>query len=353
MRPGRMSAGSSISGWFVVMTRMRWGVSTTPSSTFSKPERFSLSLLDWGGAARSDMGPAPPDGPTASSPALAPCPCGAIIDASVAIMSSGSILDWSSSSTWHAASELPGPPYEFEVSRVSMGGGGFFSLAATPRSSSSSAVLTSAPASSNLLSTSACCLTYLSTDSRPSLMASTASFASVVFLSLLSASPSALARTLSPDGPFSSLAIPQRPLPPMATPFSRADFSISSFTSATTSSSLVSSSSSQGVFRDASTVSVHVTSAVIFPSRRCTILDAASTSSMTNMTSLKPSLMGTSSPRTAYCWSNMMSMSSWFVLMRASGTFTMERPVCWAMALMRLVLPVPGGPCSKSPSLCG
>eukprot|EP00964_Phaeocystis_antarctica_P023748 scaffold13279_cov56-Phaeocystis_antarctica.AAC.1 len=31
----------------------------------------------------------------------------------------------------------------------------------------------------------------------------------------------------------------------------------------------------------------------------------------------------------------------------------MERPVCCASALIRLVLPVPGGPCSSRPSLCG
>ena len=49
----------------------------------------------------------------------------------------------------------------------------------------------------------------------------------------------------------------------------------------------------------------------------------------------------------------MMSISSWFVVMRASGTFTIERPVCCANALINDVLPVPGGPCSSSPNLCG
>ena len=44
MRPGRISAGSSFSGWLLVMTTMRFGQSTTPSSTFSRPARSSLSL---------------------------------------------------------------------------------------------------------------------------------------------------------------------------------------------------------------------------------------------------------------------------------------------------------------------
>ena len=45
MRPGRMSAGSRISGWFVVITTIRSGVSTTPSNTLSSPDRLSLSFL--------------------------------------------------------------------------------------------------------------------------------------------------------------------------------------------------------------------------------------------------------------------------------------------------------------------
>ena len=49
----------------------------------------------------------------------------------------------------------------------------------------------------------------------------------------------------------------------------------------------------------------------------------------------------------------MMSISSWLVVMRASGTFTIERPVCCANALIKLVLPVPGGPCSNTPSFFG
>mmetsp|Transcript_17643 Transcript_17643/g.38051 ORF Transcript_17643/g.38051 Transcript_17643/m.38051 type:complete len:293 (+) Transcript_17643:1114-1992(+) len=43
MRPGRISAGSSLSGWFEVMMRMRSGVSTTPSSTLRRPARLSSS----------------------------------------------------------------------------------------------------------------------------------------------------------------------------------------------------------------------------------------------------------------------------------------------------------------------
>ena len=81
--------------------------------------------------------------------------------------------------------------------------------------------------------------------------------------------------------------------------------------------------------------------------------EAASTSSITKITSLKLSLIGMSSPFTANDWSNTMSISSWFVSMRASGMETTLRPVCCAMALMRDVFPVPGGPCSSRPSLCG
>mmetsp|Transcript_47619 Transcript_47619/g.117902 ORF Transcript_47619/g.117902 Transcript_47619/m.117902 type:complete len:238 (-) Transcript_47619:945-1658(-) len=47
MRPGRMSAGSSFSGWLVVMMTMRLGESTTPSSTLSSPARSSLSSISY------------------------------------------------------------------------------------------------------------------------------------------------------------------------------------------------------------------------------------------------------------------------------------------------------------------
>lgn len=42
---------------------------------------------------------------------------------------------------------------------------------------------------------------------------------------------------------------------------------------------------------------------------------------------------------------------TWLVLICESGMEMMERSVCCARALMRDVLPVPGGPCSSSPSL--
>ena len=42
MRPGRMRAGSSFSGWLVVMITMRLGVSTTPSSTLRRPAHHAV-----------------------------------------------------------------------------------------------------------------------------------------------------------------------------------------------------------------------------------------------------------------------------------------------------------------------
>ncbi len=44
---------------------------------------------------------------------------------------------------------------------------------------------------------------------------------------------------------------------------------------------------------------------------------------------------------------------TWLVLIRPSGTWMMWRRVLHAIALMRLVFPVPGGPWSSSPSLWG
>ena len=41
--------------------------------------------------------------------------------------------------------------------------------------------------------------------------------------------------------------------------------------------------------------------------------------------------------------SNMMSISSWLVWILVRGMEMMERLVCWASALMKLVLPVPEG----------
>ena len=44
---------------------------------------------------------------------------------------------------------------------------------------------------------------------------------------------------------------------------------------------------------------------------------------------------------------------TWLVRMRESGTLTTLRPVWQARALIKEVFPVPGGPCSRSPSLWG
>ena len=86
-------------------------------------------------------------------------------------------------------------------------------------------------------------------------------------------------------------------------------------------------------------------------SRFSTTEVAASTSSITNTTFPKSILIGMSSPGTRKLWSKMQSISSWLVLIRPSGTETTLRPVYCASALMSDVLPVPGGPCSSSPSL--
>mmetsp|Transcript_24380 Transcript_24380/g.54978 ORF Transcript_24380/g.54978 Transcript_24380/m.54978 type:complete len:223 (-) Transcript_24380:746-1414(-) len=144
-----------------------------------------------------------------------------------------------------------------------------------------------------------------------------------------------------------------------AAALSLADLAMSVLTSSRTVASLELTRSSHGVKGGCSTcplasaVSTTLAWKVVLPSRRCTTFEAASTSSITKITSLKPSLSGTSSPTMWYCWSNMMSISSWLVVIRAKGTFTMCRFVCCASALMSEVLPVPGGPCSRSPSLWG
>mmetsp|Transcript_26875 Transcript_26875/g.32568 ORF Transcript_26875/g.32568 Transcript_26875/m.32568 type:complete len:237 (+) Transcript_26875:826-1536(+) len=96
---------------------------------------------------------------------------------------------------------------------------------------------------------------------------------------------------------------------------------------------------------------VHVTSAVFLPSRRCTTRLTASTSSMTKMTSLKPSVTGTLSWAMWYFPSKNNDASSAFVDRRERGTLTIDRPVSSANALIREVLPVPGGPWRSSPSL--
>ena len=44
---------------------------------------------------------------------------------------------------------------------------------------------------------------------------------------------------------------------------------------------------------------------------------------------------------------------AWLVLTRDRGMDTTDRPVCCASALMKEVLPVPGGPCIRKPSFWG
>ena len=51
--------------------------------------------------------------------------------------------------------------------------------------------------------------------------------------------------------------------------------------------------------------------------------------------------------------SKTASKSSWFVLMRPSGIGAIERSNRAARALISDVLPVPGGPCSNTPSFFG
>mmetsp|Transcript_12620 Transcript_12620/g.42152 ORF Transcript_12620/g.42152 Transcript_12620/m.42152 type:complete len:246 (-) Transcript_12620:457-1194(-) len=183
MRPGRTSAGSSFSGWFVVTMTMRSGESTTPSSTFKTPERSSAS--EESAAIKGDDRPAPPlAGPSAA----------------VIIISS-----WTSGSSPPAGAAAAG-----------RGGG----------------------------------------------------------------APSAFAR--------------------------------------------------------ASTTG-----------------DAASMSSRTKIAWEKARRTGQSSPTTLKRRSNMASMRSWFVTTRPSGMETTLRPVRCAMALIKEVLPVPGGPWSMMPSLRG
>ena len=87
--------------------------------------------------------------------------------------------------------------------------------------------------------------------------------------------------------------------------------------------------------------------------RLSTTDDAASTSSSTNTVCLKVNRTGTSASATPYFMSKTASKSSWFVLMRPSGIETIERSNRAARALISDVLPVPGGPCSNTPSFFG
>mmetsp|Transcript_42145 Transcript_42145/g.109738 ORF Transcript_42145/g.109738 Transcript_42145/m.109738 type:complete len:256 (+) Transcript_42145:523-1290(+) len=89
------------------------------------------------------------------------------------------------------------------------------------------------------------------------------------------------------------------------------------------------------------------------PLRAYTTLLAASTSSITNIRSENFILIGKSPPWTGNTKSKRRSISSWFVLILARFTDTTCRFRWCANALIRDVLPVPGGPSSSSPSLSG
>mmetsp|Transcript_9482 Transcript_9482/g.31432 ORF Transcript_9482/g.31432 Transcript_9482/m.31432 type:complete len:270 (+) Transcript_9482:356-1165(+) len=89
------------------------------------------------------------------------------------------------------------------------------------------------------------------------------------------------------------------------------------------------------------------------PSRRWTMLEHASMSSITKMRSEKVRRRDGSPPMTSRVRSYMMSASCVFVCTCASETLMIERPVWWASALMSEVLPVPGGPWSRRPTFCG
>mmetsp|Transcript_29959 Transcript_29959/g.54388 ORF Transcript_29959/g.54388 Transcript_29959/m.54388 type:complete len:272 (-) Transcript_29959:42-857(-) len=271
MRPGRISAASSFSGWLVVMITMRLGQSTTPSSTFSSPARSSLSVV-------LDQ---PEEYLTA--PPLPPLP-----SISEDIMA--------------RAMSVPSLPVLAPIR------GPRPSPASEPESPSS--------------------------PSLPSAAALPSIVISLVILVFFSwgALPSAFLASSSPPSVFSSVMVLLLALPSL-------EIVLVSFVSFTVVLPLVGAMPSPLAWP--------------FLARECTILLAASTSSITKIKSLNPSLMGSSSPTTWKDWSNTMSMSSWLVLMRLSGTFTMLRPVACAMHLIRLVFPVPGGPWSSSPSLCG
>mmetsp|Transcript_16244 Transcript_16244/g.47687 ORF Transcript_16244/g.47687 Transcript_16244/m.47687 type:complete len:326 (+) Transcript_16244:361-1338(+) len=325
MRPGRMRAGSRVSGWFVVMTRMRFGVSTTPSSTFRSPARFSLSF-SW--EDRIMVGPAA----TPMDPPLPPLLPPSMSDKSVAMARLGSAAPSSSSpSSPRGSAPAAGMPSdESPVTDVLI-----FVLVRPPlpRSLPTSSEETSMPPSRSRSRVLACLFTRLLTVS-PSLRVRSM----------------ALTSTFSPSSSTGSM-VAMAASADRAAALSSGDLSINFLTSSVQSS--LSRRRWKGLFNWTWTASCLVLATVLPPSRRWTILDAASTSSMTKITSLKPSLMGTSSPTTVYFWSNMISISSELVRIRERGTLTMERPVCWARALMRLVLPVPGGPWRSRPSLWG
>merc|ERR1719439_192817 len=86
-------------------------------------------------------------------------------------------------------------------------------------------------------------------------------------------------------------------------------------------------------------------------SRESTTSETQSTSSKTKMHSETATF--TASPSAWYRSSKSQSASFWFVPTWDSLMLTTWRRVLLAMALINDVLPVPGGPQSSRPSLCG
>mmetsp|Transcript_22399 Transcript_22399/g.38265 ORF Transcript_22399/g.38265 Transcript_22399/m.38265 type:complete len:210 (+) Transcript_22399:1022-1651(+) len=76
-------------------------------------------------------------------------------------------------------------------------------------------------------------------------------------------------------------------------------------------------------------------------------------SSITKMMSSNVRRVVLSLPTTSRARSYITFCSAWLVSICASDTLMIERPVCSASALISDVLPVPGGPCSSRPILCG
>mmetsp|Transcript_8945 Transcript_8945/g.11180 ORF Transcript_8945/g.11180 Transcript_8945/m.11180 type:complete len:203 (+) Transcript_8945:1143-1751(+) len=137
--------------------------------------------------------------------------------------------------------------------------------------------------------------------------------------------------------------------------FSRSDFSVSVFTNSRHTSLLLSNNICHTDFGDGKSISSSKTTSApaSLPSRRLTTRLTASTSSITKITSLNPMWIGTSCPAMLNFRSKKIDISSVLVDIFPSGTFTIERPVYCANALMRLVFPVPGGPCRSNPILYG
>mmetsp|Transcript_39395 Transcript_39395/g.118958 ORF Transcript_39395/g.118958 Transcript_39395/m.118958 type:complete len:239 (+) Transcript_39395:898-1614(+) len=238
MRPGRMSAGSSFSGWLVVMMTMRLGLSTTPSSTLSSPARSSRSSSSSSDLSRSSFLGGPSSITVTTSSTSSTAPVSALSTASAPSAPSASF------SASFSASLLP------------------LGCLDSPRAGSSGASHCGAPASDGEAApgdaTAVACL-----------------------LGIVPAAVDALVALRT-------------------------------------------------------TVRVTVRVAAAAGARRCTTLLAASTSSITKITFANSSDCGksaeSSSPlfavlTTLAAWSNMMSVSSWFVLILESGTLTMCRPV--------------------------